>query len=167
MGKCLIVCESLCYGNTAKVANAMAETAKARLCRAAQLKSLNLEKYEIIGFGSGIAYGRHYDTLLKAVGQLNLHGKNVFVFSTSGTGNIQYNSTLIDLLKNSGASVVGNFTCRGCDTFGPFQSMGGISKGHPDSDDLAAAKNFMLQMEKQTADAPPVPRRQQITEPIK
>ena len=145
----------------------MAEVSKAQLCSAAQLGSLNLARYGIIGFGSGIACGRHYDTLLKAVGQLNLDGKNVFVFSTSGTGNILYNTTLIDLLKNSGASVVGNFACRGCDMSGPFKSMGGISKGHPDQDDLATAKNFMLRMVKQTADAPLFPRRQQITGLIK
>ena len=152
MGRCLIVCESCFYGNTEKITDAMAEVSKARICKTRQLEHLNLSDYGIIGLGSGIAYGRHYDILMEAAGRSDLRGKNVFVFSTSGTGNVQYNFALIDLLQKMGASVIGSFACRGCDRFGPFRSMGGISEGHPDKYDLEAARKFMIRTEKHYQD---------------
>ena len=38
--------------------------------------------------------------------------------------------------------IVGRFSCKGFDTFGPFRLIGGVSKGHPDEKDLAAAVEF-------------------------
>lgn len=37
---------------------------------------------------------------------------------------------------------MGEFSCKGYDTFGPFKLIGGISKGHPDKNDLDNAKAF-------------------------
>jgi len=34
------------------------------------------------------------------------------------------------------------FSCKGFDTFGPFKLIGGVSKGHPDEKDIAAAIEF-------------------------
>ena len=121
----------------------MAEVSDAQVCTIDKMNTVNMDDYEIIGFGSGIAFGKHYDKLLNVVGQLQLKEKNVFVFSTSGTGNKKYNSALIELLKNAEASVVDDFTCKGYDTYGPFKIIGGVSKGHPDDDDIAAAKQFI------------------------
>ena len=36
-------------------------------------------------------------------------------------------------------NIVGRFSCKGFDTFGPFKLIGGVSKGHPDEKDIAAA----------------------------
>lgn len=143
MKQCLTVYYSYHHGNTEKVANAMAKISNAETCTIDQLPEQDLEKYDIIGFGSGIAYGRHYDKFLNAVSSLSLHGKNVFVFSTSGIGAVKFNTALIDLLKGAGASVVGSFACKGFDTFGPFKLMGGIAKGHPNNEDMAAAQKFV------------------------
>lgn len=38
--------------------------------------------------------------------------------------------------------LVGRFSCKGFDTFGPFKLIGGVAKGHPDDRDLAAAVEF-------------------------
>lgn len=143
MKTCLIIYYSYHHGNTKKITSAMEGVSTAEACAIDKIGTVNIENYEIIGFGSGIAYGKHYAKLLNAVDQLNWQGKNVFVFSTSGTGNKKYNSTLIELLKNAGASVIGDFTCKGYDTVGPFKLIGGVSKGHPDNDDITAAKQFI------------------------
>lgn len=148
MKKCLIVYYSYHHGNTEKIAFAMAEAAHAELCTIDSIKSKNLSDYEIIGFGAGIAYSKHYDQLLKGVEGLSLHGKSVFVFSTSGTGGTKYHTELIKLLKNAGAEIIGHFACKGFDTFGPFGLIGGIAKGHPDGADIEAAKEFVLKMVK-------------------
>lgn len=143
MKNCLIIYYSYHHGNTKKIAHAMAEISNAELCTIDEVGAVNMSEYEIIGFGSGIAYSKHYDKLLKAVGQLDLQGKKVFVFSTSGMGKENFNSALIRLLNHAGACVVGSFTCKGYDTYGPIKLIGGMAKGHPDHDDIAAAKKFM------------------------
>lgn len=124
----------------------MAEASDAKVCPLDKIDTVNLQEYEIIGFGAGISYGKHYDKLLQAVERLNLQGKSVFVFSTSGMNNTKYNSSLIKLLKDVGATIVGDFTCKGFDTYGPIKLIGGIAKGHPDNDDIAAAKQFILKV---------------------
>ena len=143
MKTCLIIYYSYHHGNTEKIANSMAEVSNAKVCTIDKMNTVNMDDYEIIGFGSGIAFGKHYDKFLNVVCRLQFKEKNVFVFSTSGTGNKKYNSALIELLKNAGVSVVDDFTCKGYDTYGPFKIIGGISKGHPDNDDIAAAKQFI------------------------
>ena len=39
-------------------------------------------------------------------------------------------------------AVLGEFGCRGYDTFGPFRLVGGIAKGRPDARDLENARAF-------------------------
>ena len=142
----LIIYYSYHHGNTEKIANSMGEVSNAKVCPLGKLDTVNLQEYEIIGFGAGIAYRKHYDELFQVVGRLNLQGKSVFAFSTSGMSNIKYNSSLIKLLNDVGATVVGDFTCKGFDTYGPIKLIGGIAKGHPDNDDIAAAKQFILKI---------------------
>ena len=38
--------------------------------------------------------------------------------------------------------VLGNYQCKGFDTFGPWKLIGGIAKGHPDTSDIAGAMLF-------------------------
>lgn len=147
MKKCLIVYESYHHGNTKKIAEAMAKVSGAELCPVDEISSKNPDEYEIIGFGAGIAYGRHYEKLMKAAAELQLGGKSVFVFSTSGTGNKNYNIKLIKQMEDAGASVAGNFTCKGYDTM-VLKLFGGVSKGHPNEEDISAAEKFVLEMVK-------------------
>lgn len=146
MKRCLIVYYSYHHGNTEKIASAMAEVTDAELCTIDDINGKKLQDYDIIGFGAGIAFGKHYDKLLKGVGGLDLRGKSAFVFSTSGTGGTNSHTALIEILKSGGANVVGNFACKGFDTVGPFKLIGGISKGHPDTTDIEAAKKFVLEI---------------------
>ena len=39
-------------------------------------------------------------------------------------------------------TVLGEFSCKGYDTFGPFKLVGGTAKGHPDDQDLENARRF-------------------------
>ena len=68
--------------------------------------------------------------------------KQVFVFSTSGDGKIKHHAALKEKLVNRGFSVVDEFCCKGWDTVGPLKLFGGINKGRPDENDLAAARVF-------------------------
>lgn len=37
---------------------------------------------------------------------------------------------------------LGEYRCQGYDTFGPFKLVGGIAKGHPTDEEIAAAVTF-------------------------
>ena len=47
-------------------------------------------------------------------------------------------------------NLVGRFSCKGFDTFGPFKLIGGVAKGHPDDRDLAAAVEFYKKLKETT-----------------
>ena len=59
-----------------------------------------------------------------------------------------------DVAREKGCPVLGEFSCKGYDTYGPFKLMGGISKGHPDAQDLENARSFYRTLkEAQSKDA--------------
>ena len=110
------------------------------LRRMSSLRSL--AAYDLIGFGSGIYFGKHHKTLLQFVETLPpVAQKRVFVFSTSGDGKMHH-AALREQLVNKGFVIVDEFCCRGWDTVGPLKLFGGINKGRPDENDLAGARAF-------------------------
>ena len=46
------------------------------------------------------------------------------------------------ILEEKHADLIGTFSCKGYDTFGPFKLVGGIGKGRPNAKDLAASVDF-------------------------
>ncbi|MCK9536248.1 MAG: flavodoxin family protein [Bacilli bacterium] len=140
--KTLIICESHHQQNTIKVARRLATVLNAGVVPAMAAESI--EEYDLIGFGSGIYFQRHHRALLTLAEKLNLKDKPVFVFSTSGLGWRRYNRHLIKILKSKGATVVGDFTCKGRDTFGLLKLIGGIARRHPNEKDLKKAEAFAL-----------------------
>lgn len=49
---------------------------------------------------------------------------------------------LARIAAEKGCSVLGEFGCKGYDTFGPFKLVGGLAKGRPDEGDLDRARSF-------------------------
>jgi flavodoxin len=140
--KTLIVYTSVHHLNTEKVAKVMAEELQADLIPVANAQPGMLASYDLVGFGSGIYFGKHHKTLLGFVETLPLATqKKVFVFSTCGDGKIHH-AALKEKLVNRGFAIVDEFCCKGWDTVGPLKLFGGINKGRPDLNDLAAARVF-------------------------
>ena len=140
--KTLIVYTSVHHQNTEKVAKVMAEELEADLTPTGNAKPETLAAYDLIGFGSGIYFGKHHKTLLQFAETLPpVTQKRAFVFSTSGDGKIHH-AALKEKLVNRGFSIVNEFCCKGWDTVGPLKLFGGINKGRPDEKDLAAARAF-------------------------
>ena len=140
--KTLIVYTSVHHQNTEKVAKVMAEALEADLVPTMEAQPGMLAAYDLVGFGSGIYFGKPHKTLLKFVETLPpVTGKRAFVFSTCGDGKIHH-AALKEKLVNKGFAVVDEFSCRGWDTVGPLKLFGGINKGRPDGIDLAAARAF-------------------------
>ena len=140
--KTLIVYTSVHHQNTEKVAEVMAAELEADLTPTGNAKPETLAAYDLIGFGSGIYFGKHHKTLLQFVETLpHVAQKQVFVFSTSGDGKMHH-AALKEKLVNKGFVIVDEFCCRGWDTVGLLKLFGGINKGRPDENDLAGARAF-------------------------
>ena len=130
------------HGNTEKVARPIAEAMGAELKVPKDDALGTLSDYQMIGVASGIFKGKFRVGLEKFVNDLPPSRSNAFVFSTSGYGTDQYHDEIGKTLEGKGYRVVGDFACKGWDTYGPFKLTGGINKKRPNEDDLMAAKGF-------------------------
>jgi flavodoxin len=147
----LILCKSVHHGNTAKVAEALAGVLTAEIADPEAPSRPSLQGRPLVGFGSGVYYGRMHEALFDW-----LHGlpdaaeatTPAFVFSTSGLPWLAWlwHRPLRDLLARKGFRVVGEFACGGFDTWGPLWLAGGLNRAHPDGRDLERARAFATRM---------------------
>ncbi|VVB60932.1 Flavodoxin domain protein [uncultured archaeon] len=140
--KTLIICISANHGNTEKIAKAMAGVFDAKVLKPQEVDVKSLSQYDLIGFGSGIFYFKHHRALLELADKLPTIKKKAFIFSTGGSGYIEYHKALKDKILKKGFSIVGEFVCKGFDTWGPYKLIGGRNKGRQNKKDLEDARNF-------------------------
>ena len=145
--KTLLIYISVHHGNTEKVVKAMANILDADLLRVEQVNPNLLEQYDLIGFGSGIYFGKHHKSLLDFVDILPmLRNKKAFIFSTSGLRRLRFihdfDKPLKERLSEKGFDITGDFSCRGFDTSPAAMILGGIQKGRPNAKDLERAEDF-------------------------
>ncbi|MEV6975914.1 flavodoxin family protein [Kitasatospora sp. NPDC093806] len=144
--KTVIVCASVSHGNTRRVADAMAEVlGGAKVVSPEQADLGELAAADLVGFGSGVRYGRLYSSLTDFAKALPTGQGRVFVFATSGLPEpplAPVTRPLARLLEAKGYEVSGRFSCRALDTWAPFKLIGGLNKQRPNPDDLAAARTF-------------------------
>jgi len=143
--KVLIIYISIHYGNTEKIAKAMAEILNAELVKPSEIEIDTLSEYDLIGFGSGSYFWQHHKELLNLVKEIPHLYKKAFIFSTRGGGPawLSHRGLKKELLAK-GFDVIGEFSCKGFDTFGALKAIGGINKGKPDEKDLATARRFAM-----------------------
>lgn len=150
--KALIIYCSEYNNNTEKVARLFANKTDCELINIRDAKDINLENFNLIGFGSGVYRESLSPKVYGLVDRLNLKGKNVFVFSTSGVGMKFYNKGLIRLLESKGAINKGSFACKGSFVAKEFTNkkifdfMGRLSQGHPNGKDFEKAERFILRL---------------------
>lgn len=150
--KSLIVYCSEYKNNTEKIARIFAEKANSDLINIRDVSDMNIENYNLIGFGSGVYRESLSPKVFRLVDKLNLKGKNVFTFSTSGVGKKFYNNSLIKLLESKGAINKGSFACKGSFIARDFTNkkifdvMGRLSQGHPNDRDIKEAERFIVRV---------------------
>ncbi|MFM7291961.1 MAG: flavodoxin family protein [Planctomycetia bacterium] len=149
----LILCKSVHHGNTAKVAKAMAGVLGAEIAAPEAVPYTSLQDRPLVGFGSGVYYGRMHDGLhewLQGLPESPGAMTPAFVFSTSGLPRLAWfwHRPLRRLLARKGFHIVGEFSCGGHDTWGPLGLTGGLNRTHPDERDLERARAFAYAMER-------------------
>jgi flavodoxin len=144
----VIICYSAHMGNTLKVARVIGEVLGAEIYKPGELDPREaVKKYQLIGLGSGIYYGRHHPSIITFAERLpEARDRYVFVFSTSGLPKIpvlhNYHKPLITILSRKGFRLVGEFSCRGYNLHGALRLIGGMNKGRPNAEDLERARRF-------------------------
>jgi flavodoxin len=145
--KVLIIYNSVHRGNTEKIAKEMADSIDADILSYNEVDGYNVLDYDLVGFGSGIYYGKPGKDFVEFIDHLPVvKNKRAFVFTTSGKGDSSYSEKLAAKVSENGFKIVGEFSCKAFDAWGPLKLIGGINKGRPNSDDLKSAHNFVCEL---------------------
>lgn len=140
--KTVIVYESTHHGNTKKLLDAIAEKHEVTLVDAVTEHSLSLEEYDVIGFASGIAFGKFYKKITAAAEKYLPENKKVFFIYSCGNNSKDLSAHIRGIAEKKNCVSLGSYGCKGYDTYGPFGLIGGINKNHPDEKEIADAVSF-------------------------
>lgn len=147
--KSLIIYYSDYNQNTEKIARVFAKKINADLMDLKDTKEISIDKYNLIGFGSGVYEQNLSPKIFTIAEKLELTDKNVFVFSTSGIGAKFYNKKLVKLLSSKGGLYKGSFACKGSfdnkslSNIRIFDIMSKFAVGHPNESDVTKAEEFI------------------------
>ena len=136
MSNVCIVYSSTHHGNTEKVLNKIKEKfPETVLIKAGDFNPDDFNRYEAIGFASGIFYLKFAKPVDKLFEQALVGSvQKLFFIYTAGAVNAGF--------EQSGKICMGIFGCKGFDTFGPLKLIGGLNKGRPNEDDFKNAIDF-------------------------
>lgn len=143
--KALILCYSYHHNNTQKVAEVIAQVLGAEIKSPQDVTPADVAGYDLVGFGSGIYFGKHHKTLQKIADKLPpAKDKPVFIFSTSGEEGKgeKLHTKLREKLQSKGYHILAEFNCPGYDTTIAAKLFGSQQEGRPNEDDLQSAQTF-------------------------
>jgi flavodoxin len=147
--KKILIYFSYHHKNTEKIAQTIASALDTELNTPLGIDPTMLSKYALVGFGSGIYFGKHHKTLLNLVDKLpQANDQKAYIISTSGQEgrSEKFHKPLREKLLAKGYSIIGEFNCPGYDTYALTKLVGGIKKGHPNQRDLEKATAFAMEL---------------------
>ncbi|MBB5226819.1 menaquinone-dependent protoporphyrinogen IX oxidase [Treponema ruminis] len=98
----------------------------------------DLASYDLIGFASGIFYGKLHKSLISFITDNLPAHKKAFVIYTCGQDSPSYIKSVEELIKSKDAAFAGYYY----DTWSPFKLIGGKNKERPNADDIQKAVEF-------------------------
>lgn len=140
--KTAIIYYSRHLGITKKLLDAIAAKHEVELIDATEVGEPNLSRYDLIGFASGIYYMKFHKSVSKIAENCLPRGKRVFLILTGGMRSPNFTKGMAKIIEARGAELVGEYASLGYDTFGPFKLIGGVAKGHPNSEEIEGAVAF-------------------------
>ena len=140
--KTIIVYYSRHHGNTKKLLDAIAAQEEVTLIDVLEGRETDLTGYDRIGFASGIYYGTFAKQIIEFAGEKLPEEKDVFYLYTHGAPSGNFLRDMRRIAQSRRCRELGEYHCQGFDTFGPFKLVGGIAKGHPTQEEIAAAAAF-------------------------
>ena len=141
--KTAIVYASVHHKNTEKLVIAIADKyPEVELIDATKTILKDLASYDLIGFASGIFYGKLHKSLISFITDNLPAHKKAFVIYTCGQDSPSYIKSVEELIKSKEAAFAGYYSCLAFDTWGPFKLIGGKNKERPNADDIRKAVEF-------------------------
>lgn len=143
MTKAALIYDSHHHHNTEKLVTAIKDRFPITLIDAAHPTETDLTPYDIIGFASGIYYGKFSGRVMEfAENHLPLE-KNIFFLYTYGKdAPAKYTKAMKEIIISKDCDLLGIYSCPGLDTFGLLKLIGGINKTRPNQEDIDKAIAF-------------------------
>ena len=139
--KSLILYASRHHGNTKKLVTHLASQYDITLINAEETTTIDYSSYDLIGFASGMDFGKFHPSVTDLARQLP-SGKSVYALYTCAKDHIRYGSQIEEIAQQTHCHCLGKFGCRGYNTYGPWKLIGGMNKHHPDPEELDAVCGF-------------------------
>ena len=145
--KAAILVYSSHHGNTRKLAERIAAKG-ADLIDVTAEKERDLSGYDLIGAASGV-YGGSFGMPMLNFLEANLpEGKDVFFVYTYAVKMGHYLNAAKKVTDAKKARIVGEYSCQGYNTFGPFKLIGGTARNHPTDEEIEGAGRFFEDLAK-------------------
>ena len=142
MKKTVIVYASTHHGNTRKLIEAISEKYQIDIIDAIEQKFANLSEYDLIGFASGIDFGKFYDAVEQFLKDNLPENKAVFFMYTCAREDKDFTYSMRTEALKRNAILMGEYGCRGYNTYGAWKVIGGMNKHHPTKKELDGAVQF-------------------------
>ena len=143
MAKAVIIYASTHHGNTRKLVEAVSRAHGIPKIDAAAQTQADLTGYDLIGFASGIDFGRFYGTVEGFLKENLPQNKRVFFLYTCARTSGRFTETIRREALKKGAVILGEYGCRGYNTYGPWKLLGGMNKNHPTPEEIEEAAAFV------------------------
>ena len=144
----LIVCQSIHHGNTMKIAKVISEKLNATIKKPSEIKVSDINKYDLIGFGSGIYNQKHHASIFKLIKNIEMQNKKkTFIFSTASINYKKMHKNLREELTSKGFIIIDEFMCKGFMNYSFIKYFfGGLNKKRPNEKDLSKAEEFAIKI---------------------
>ena len=142
MEKAVIIYASTHHGSTRKLVEAIANQYGIDQIDATKQQYADLSQYDLIGFASGIDFGKFYDCVEQFLENKLPEKKQVFFLYTCARVSNRFTETIKTAARKKGAVILGEYGCRGFNTYGPWKMIGGMNKGHPTQEEITEAVRF-------------------------
>ena len=142
MKKSVIVYASRHHQNTFKLVTAMARKHNIELINAAERTRADLSGYDLIGFASGIDFGKFYNCVELFLEENLVDGKEVFFLYTCAKSNTRFTESVKKAALRKHAVLMGEYGCRGFNTYGSWKIIGGMNRNHPNEKEISDAICF-------------------------
>ena len=142
MYKAAIIYASTHHGSTRKLVGAIADKYEVVQIDATRCQQADLSAYDLIGFASGIDFGRFYDSVEQFLENNLPKNKRIFFLYTCAKVSNRFTDSIKVAATQKGAIILGEYGCKGFNTYGPWRLIGGMNKNHPSKDELENCVKF-------------------------
>lgn len=141
VSKIVIIFASVHHKNTEKVISYIAPKIDADTVNIIENHEPDISGYDTVILASGIYYNTFHKNITEYIKNTSFKGIKVILFYTCGMRYRDYARETKQLLLQKKAEFIGDVYCRGYDTIGFLNKIGGIAKGHPSDKDMQTIHN--------------------------